>query len=169
MKTAAGKAWKVGDNVDTDQIIPGQYLSLTDPQELASHCFEGMYPGLAKGFGAGDVIVAGENFGCGSSREHAVIALKGLGVSCIIARSLARIFFRNCINLGLLPVECAEAVEGIEAGDEVHVDTGRGQIENRTKGLVFHFKPLPPFLEEILAAGDLANYVRQGMSGVAGA
>jgi 3-isopropylmalate dehydratase small subunit len=169
LKTAAGKAWKIGDNVDTDQIIPGQYLSLTDPQELASHCFEGMYPGLAKGFGAGDVIVAGENFGCGSSREHAVIALKALGISCIIARSFARIFFRNCINLGLLPVECAEAVEGIEAGDEVHVDTGRGQIENRTKGLIFHFKPLPPFLEEILAAGDLATYVRQGMSGVAGA
>lgn len=143
MNTLRGKAWQVGDNVDTDQIIAGRYLSLTDPEELGRHCFEGAYPELAQDFGQGDIIVAGENFGCGSSREHAVVALKAMGVSCIVADSFARIFFRNCINLGLLPLECPSAVEGIEAGDEVCVDPVAGKIENISKGVVFDFKPLP--------------------------
>jgi 3-isopropylmalate/(R)-2-methylmalate dehydratase small subunit len=159
-----GRAWKAGDNVDTDQIIAGRYLSLTDPQELASHCFEESYPELSTGFASGDVLVAGENFGCGSSREHAVIALKTLGVSCIIASSYARIFFRNCLNLGLLPLECPDAAAGIEPGDEVHVDPDAGRIENVSQGLAFEFKPLPPFLQEILAAGDMTAYVRQRLS-----
>jgi 3-isopropylmalate/(R)-2-methylmalate dehydratase small subunit len=159
-----GKAWRVGDNVDTDQIIAGRYLSLTDPKELASHCFEDSYPELAKGFAQGDVIVAGENLGCGSSREHAVVALKALGASCLIASSFARIFFRNCINQGLLPLECPSAVAGIEAGDEVSVDSATGTIENGTRGVVFDFKPLPSFLEEILAVGDMTTYVRDRLS-----
>ncbi len=167
MKALAGKAWKVGDNVDTDQIIAGRYLTLTDAEELASHCFEERYPELAGPFRAGDMIVGGENFGCGSSREHAVVALKAMGVSCLIAKSFARIFFRNCINLGILPVECVDAVDGIDEGDEVWVDASVGKIENRSKGVEFDFKPLPGFLEEILAAGGLTTYVRKQLSQVA--
>lgn len=143
MRGRRGRAWKVGDNVDTDQIIAGRYLSLTDPDELASHCFEESYPELATGFVEGDVILAGDNFGCGSSREHAVVALKALGVSCLIASSFARIFFRNCINQGLLPLECPSAVAGIDAGDELSVDPATGKIENVTRGVAFDFKPLP--------------------------
>lgn len=164
MRGQRGRAWKVGDNVDTDQIIAGRYLSLTDPEELASHCFEESYPELTTGFARGDLLVAGENLGCGSSREHAVIALKALGVPCIIASSFARIFFRNCLNLGLLPLECPGAVAGIEPGDEVHVDPATGKIENVSKGLVFEFKPLPSFLQEILTAGDMTAYVRNRLS-----
>jgi 3-isopropylmalate/(R)-2-methylmalate dehydratase small subunit len=159
-----GKAWKVGDNVDTDQIIAGRYLNLTDPEELGRHCFEDIYPELAEGFANGDILVAGENFGCGSSREHAVIALKAVGATCIIASSFARIFFRNCVNLGLLPLQCPSAVAEIAPGDEVSVDPVRGQILDLTMGAAFDFKPLPPFLEEILAAGDLTAYVRRRLS-----
>jgi 3-isopropylmalate/(R)-2-methylmalate dehydratase small subunit len=168
LNTLRGRAWQVGDNVDTDQIIAGRYLSLTDPEELGRHCFEGTYPELAEGFAQGDVIVAGENLGCGSSREHAVVALKAKGVTCIVAGSFARIFFRNCVNLGLLPLECPSAVEGIEAGDEVSVDLVAGRIENISKGLVFDVKPLPPFLEQIVAAGNLTAYVRRQLSGAQG-
>jgi 3-isopropylmalate/(R)-2-methylmalate dehydratase small subunit len=164
VKGLRGKAWKVGSNVDTDQIVAGRYLSLTDPEELASHCFEERYPELAAGLAKGDILVAGENFGCGSSREHAVVALKTLGVSCIIASSFARIFFRNCINLGLLPLECPSAVAGIDAGDEVSVDPASGKIKNVSTGEVFNFKPLPSFLQEILAAGDMTTYVRDKLS-----
>jgi 3-isopropylmalate/(R)-2-methylmalate dehydratase small subunit len=159
-----GKAWKVGDNVDTDQIIAGRYLNLTDPEELGRHSFEGSYPELAEGFAKGDILVAGDNFGCGSSREHAVIALKALGATCIIAASFARIFFRNCVNLGLLPLQCPSAVAEIAPGDQVSVDPARGQIIDLTTGTAFDFKPLPPFLEEILAAGDLTAYVRRRLS-----
>jgi 3-isopropylmalate/(R)-2-methylmalate dehydratase small subunit len=168
LNTLRGRAWQVGDNVDTDQIIAGRYLSLTDPEELGRHCFEGTYPELAEGFAQGDLIVAGENLGCGSSREHAVVALKAKGVTCIVAGSFARIFFRNCVNLGLLPLECPSAVEGIEAGDEVSVDLVAGRIENISKGLVFDVKPLPPFLEQIVAAGNLTAYVRRQLSGAQG-
>lgn len=164
MRGQRGRAWKVGDNVDTDQIIGGRYLSLTDPQDLATHCFEESHPELSAGFASGDLLVAGENFGCGSSREHAVIALKALGVSCIIASSFARIFFRNCLNLGLLPLECPDAVAGIEPGDEVRMDPDAGRIENVSQGLVFEFKPLPTSLQEILAAGDMTAYVRHRLS-----
>jgi 3-isopropylmalate/(R)-2-methylmalate dehydratase small subunit len=160
-----GQAWKVGDNVDTDQIIAGRYLSLTDPEELGSHCFESARPELAEDFSQGDILFAGENFGCGSSREHAVVALKALGVPCIVADSFARIFFRNCINLGLLPVECPGAAASVAEGDEVSVDTASGQIENLAKGLVFEFNPMPPFLDEVLAAGGLTGYVQRRLSG----
>jgi 3-isopropylmalate/(R)-2-methylmalate dehydratase small subunit len=164
LNTLTGKAWRVGDNVDTDQIIAGRYLSLTDPDELRRHCFEEAYPDLAQGFRRGDIIVAGENFGCGSSREHAVVALRAMGVSCIVAKSFARIFFRNCVNLGLLPLECPSAVEGIAAGDEVSVDPVAGRIENTSNGVAFDVKPLPQFLQEILSAGDLTAYVRRQLS-----
>ena len=169
MKKLRGKAWKLGDNVDTDQIIAGRYLSLTDPEELASHCLEGSYLEVASGLAQGDIIVAGENLGCGSSREHAVVALKALGVSCLIAKSFARIFFRNCVNLGVLPLECSGAVEGIEAGDEISVDLDSGIIQNVSTGLEFEFQPLTPALEEILSAGDLTTYVRRQLSEVRGA
>lgn len=164
MTRLQGKAWKVGDNVDTDQIIAGRYLSLTDPRELGEHCFEVGYPDLSGRLQGGDVIVAGENFGCGSSREHAVVALKALGASCVIARSFARIFFRNCVNLGLPPLECPDLVEHTEAGDELSIDLTAGQVANLTKGLTFEFTPLPPLIEEILAAGDLTTYVRGQLS-----
>ena len=164
MTTLRGKAWKVGDNVDTDQIIAGRYLSLTDPEELGSHCFESAQPELAEGFSQGDILFAGENFGCGSSREHAVVALKARGVSCIVADSFARIFFRNCINLGLLPVECPGAAANIGEGDEVSLDTASGKIEDLAKGLVFEINPMPPFLDEVLAAGSLTAYVQKRLS-----
>jgi len=164
LRTVRGRVWKVGDNVDTDQIVAGRYLSLTDPRELASHCFEGSYPDVAERFQGGDVIVAGENFGCGSSREHAVIALKALGASCVIARSFARIFFRNCVNLGLPPLECPGLVQRAETGDEVSIDLAAGQVENLTRGQTFQFTPFPPLIEEILAAGDLTTYVRGQLS-----
>lgn len=164
MKPLRGKAWKVGDNVDTDQIIAGRYLSLTDPGELGRHCFEGSYPDLAGGFTPGDILFAGENFGCGSSREHAVVGLKALGVSCIVAGSFARIFFRNCINLGLLPVECPRAAASIAQGDDVSLDTATGKIEDLTEGLVFEFNPVPAFLDEVLAAGSLTAWVQKVLS-----
>jgi 3-isopropylmalate/(R)-2-methylmalate dehydratase small subunit len=164
LRTLKGKAWKVGDNVDTDQIIAGRYLSLTDPHELGEHCFEASHPDVADLFQRGDVVVAGENFGCGSSREHAVIALKALGASCIIAKSFARIFCRNCINLGLSPLECPDFVDRADSGDEILVDLGTGQIQNVTKGETFGFEPFPPLIEEILAAGDLSTYVRSQLS-----
>ena len=164
MTRLKGRAWKVGDNVDTDQIIAGRYLSLTDPHELGEHCFEGSYPDVADLFERGDVVVAGENFGCGSSREHAVIALKALGACCIIAESFARIFYRNCVNLGLPPLECPDFVDRTESGDEILVDLGAGKIRNVTKGETFGFEPFPPLIEEILAAGDLATYVRTQLS-----
>jgi 3-isopropylmalate dehydratase small subunit len=164
MTTLRGKAWKVGDNVDTDQIIAGRYLSLTDPDELRSHCFESARPELAKSFSQGGILFAGKNFGCGSSREHAVVALKALGVSCIVADSFARIFFRNCINLGLLPVECSGAAASIAEGDEVSLDTATGKIEDLAKGLAFDFDRVPPFLDEVLAAGSLTAYVQKRLS-----
>lgn len=164
MTRLRGKSWKVGDNIDTDQIIAGRYLSLTDPGELGDHCFEGSYPDISGLFQNGDIIVAGVNFGCGSSREHAVIALKALGACCIIAKSFARIFYRNCINLGLPPLECPDFVVRTESGDEILVDLGAGNIQNVTKGETFGFEPFPPLIEEILAAGDLATYVRTQLS-----
>jgi len=160
-----GRVWKYGDNVNTDVIFPGRYTyQIMPPEEMARHALEDIDPGFAAEVKPGDVVVAGKNFGCGSSREHAVIALKALGASCIIASSFARIFFRNCLNLGLLPLECPDAAAGIEPGDEVHVEPEAGRIENVSRGLVFEFKPLPPFLQEILAAGDMTAYVRHRLS-----
>jgi 3-isopropylmalate/(R)-2-methylmalate dehydratase small subunit len=155
-----GRVWKLGDNVDTDQLLPGRYMTLTDPQELAAHCLENMRPEFHREVRPGDIVLAGENLGCGSSREHAPIALRALGVSCLVAASFARIFFRNCINLGLPALTSPEAAAAIADGDEVAIDLATGQIEDLTRGLRFAAPPLPPFLNEILTAGGLTAYVR---------
>ncbi len=159
---AQGKVFKYGDNVDTDVIIPARYLNASDAAHLAAHCMEDIDAGFVKNVQPGDVIVGGENFGCGSSREHAPIAIKASGVSCVIARSYARIFFRNAINIGLPILECPEAVEGLSAGDAVAVDFDSGVITNRTTGAVFQAQPFPPFLQKLIAADGLINYIKQG-------
>jgi len=156
-----GRVWKLGDNVDTDQLAPGRYLSLTDPRELASHCLEDVLPEFHTSVEPGDIVVAGENFGCGSSREHAPIALKALGISCLVAGSFARIFFRNCINLGLPALTSLEAVAAIEDGDEVRIDLDTGRIENLTRPFECSAPPLPDFLTEIIDAGGMTAYVRK--------
>ncbi len=156
-----GRAWKFGPDIDTDRIIPARYLNTSDPKELAKHCMEDADPEFAKKVQPGDIIVAGKNFGCGSSREHAPIAIKAAGVSCVIAKSFARIFFRNAFNTGLPILECEEAVEGIDQGDEVEVDLGKGEIRNITKDLTFKARPIPPFMESLLKAGGLMEWVKQ--------
>jgi len=155
------RVWRLGDNVDTDQLVPGRYLSLTDPLDLAAHCLEGVRPEFAREVRPGDIVVAGENFGCGSSREHAPIAMKALGISCLVAASFARIFFRNCINLGLPALTSREAVADIYDGDEVRIDLNMGTIENLTRGSAFQSPPLPPFLTDVIHAGGMTEYVRR--------
>ncbi len=150
-----GRVWKYGDNVDTDVIIPARYLNTTDPSELARHCMEDIDASFAGGHQPGDIIVAGRNFGCGSSREHAPLAIKGAGVSCVIAESFARIFFRNAINIGLPIFEAAEAVREARSGDELEVDALAGAIRNLTQGKSYQVRPLPPFIQEIIDAGGL--------------
>lgn len=162
-----GRVWKYGDNVDTDVIIPARYLNTTDPAELARHCMEDIDPSFAGGHDPGDVIVAGRNFGCGSSREHAPLAIKGAGVSCVIAASFARIFFRNAINIGLPIFEAPEAAREAEAGDEIEVDAAAGVIRNLTKGREYSIRPMPPFIQEIIAAGGLMARLRAQAGGVA--
>jgi len=157
----SGKAWVYGDNVDTDVIIPARYLSTSDPAELAPHCMEDLDPGFARKMDPGDIIVAGGNFGCGSSREHAPLAIKGAGCSCVIAASFTRIFYRNAINVGLPIFECPEAAASIETGDEVAVDPVAGTIENRTKGVTFRVAPFAPFLRDLISAGGLIPYARR--------
>ncbi len=159
-----GRAWKYGDNVDTDVIIPARYLATTDPGELARHCLEDLDPSFASAVKSGDFIVAGRNFGCGSSREHAPLAIKAAGVSCVIAGSFARIFFRNAINIGLPILESPEASQDIRSGDELEVDLSRGEIRNLTRGKTYRAKPLPPFIREIVAAGGLMNRLRQKLT-----
>jgi 3-isopropylmalate/(R)-2-methylmalate dehydratase small subunit len=158
-----GRVWKLGDNIDTDQLLPGRYLSLTDPRELAMHCLEGLRPDFASEARLGDIVVAGENLGCGSSREHAPIALRALGISCLLASSFARIFFRNCINLGLPALVSPEGALAISDVDLVRIDLGSGRIENLTTGSAFLSPPLPPFLAEIIQAGGMTAYVREQM------
>ena len=155
-----GKCWTFGDHVDTDQIIPARYLNTTDPKELAAHCMEDADPAFPSKVKPGDIIVAGENFGCGSSREHAPISIKHAGVACVIAKSFARIFFRNAINTGLPIVECPEAVAAISEGDEVEVDIAGGRITHPTSGQVFTTPAFPPELQQIIKAGGLMNYVK---------
>ena len=152
---AKGKVFRYGDNVDTDVIIPARYLNSIDPQHLASHCMEDIDGGFASAVQAGDIIVGGENFGCGSSREHAPIAIKAAGVSLVIAKSFARIFFRNAINIGLPILECPEAVDGIAAGDTAEVDFDTGVIRNLTSGREFLAEPFPEFLQNIIRSGGL--------------
>jgi len=160
-----GRAWKFGDNIDTDVIIPARYLNTTDPAELAAHCMEDADPSFARAVKPGDIIVAGANFGCGSSREHAPLAIKTAGVACVVARSFARIFYRNAFNIGLPILECPEAVDGIAAGDEVLVDAAAGLITNLNTGATFQAQPVPPFMQEIIAAGGLINYVKRRVGG----
>jgi len=154
-----GKAWKFGDDINTDEIIPAKYLVTVDPRELGANCMDGIMPGFSKKAAAEDIIVAGKNFGCGSSREHAPIAIKGCGISCVIAESFARIFFRNSINIGLPIFECAEAAKAINEGDEVEVDASTGLIRNLTKDQVYKAKPMPEFMQELIGAGGLMKWV----------
>ncbi|HVF52501.1 MAG TPA: 3-isopropylmalate dehydratase small subunit [Actinomycetota bacterium] len=161
------KAWVVPDNVDTDVIIPARYLTTADPVELGAHCLEDLDPTFASAVELGDVVMAGTNFGCGSSREHAPLALKGAGVSVVIARSFARIFFRNAINTGLAVTVSPSAVEGADQGDDIQVDLAENVVRNRTKGTTHDAEPLPPFLLDIVAAGGLVPWVahRQASGG----
>ncbi len=159
-----GRAHMFGDHIDTDQIIPAQYLVTTDPVELGKHCMENNDPEFAQKVQPGDIVVAGINFGCGSSREHAPISMRGVGISCVIAKSFARIFFRNSINLGLPVLECPEAVDGIHAGDEVDVDLQTGTIRNLTTEETFKAKPFEPFMMEILEAGGLVEYTKRKLA-----
>jgi 3-isopropylmalate/(R)-2-methylmalate dehydratase small subunit len=156
-----GKTWKFGDDVNTDEIIPARYLSLLTPAELACHVMEDADPQFPEKVSKGDIIVAGKNFGCGSSREHAPVAIKGAGVSCVIAKSFARIFFRNAFNMGLLIFECPEAVDEIQEGDMVEVDSERGVIRNTASGKEFHVAPIPPFMKELVQDGGLVEHIRK--------
>lgn len=161
MKKANGTVFKYGDNVDTDVIIPARYLNSSDPAELAQHCMEDIDKDFVNNVKKGDIIVADKNFGCGSSREHAPIAIKAAGVSCVIAETFARIFYRNAINIGLPIIECPEASKGIEAGDEVEVDFDSGVITNVTKGTTFQGQAFPEFMQKIIVAEGLVNYINQ--------
>jgi len=156
-----GKAWKYGDDVDTDVIIPARRLTSSDPEVLKQHCMEDLDPEFASRVASGDVIVAGRNFGCGSSREHAPLAIKGAGVSAVIAESFARIFFRNAFNIGLPILESAEAAGSIERGDELEVDLESGLIRNLTKAAEYRARPLPAFMRELIADGGLVGHVRR--------
>jgi 3-isopropylmalate/(R)-2-methylmalate dehydratase small subunit len=155
-----GKAWKFGENLNTDEIIPARYNLTIVEKELAKNVFCEIKPEFARKVQPGDVIVAGNNFGCGSSREHAPVAIKGSGVACVIAGSYGRIFFRNAINIGLPILECPEAAEGIEEGDEVEVDLATGQIRNTSRSTAFQARPLPDFVLKIAAAGGMVAFLK---------
>jgi 3-isopropylmalate/(R)-2-methylmalate dehydratase small subunit len=156
-----GKVHRYGANVDTDAIIPARYLNVSDSAELAKHCMEDIDEDFIKRVQPGDIMMATTNFGCGSSREHAPIAIKAAGISCIIAQSYARIFFRNAINIGLPLLECDQAVDGTEAGDTLEVDLKKGKIKNLTKGTEFEAKAYPDFMGELIAAGGLVEYTKR--------
>lgn len=157
---AEGKVFRYGDNVDTDVIIPARYLNTSAENELALHCMEDIDKEFVKKVEKGDVIVAGKNFGCGSSREHAPIAIKAAGVSCVIAATFARIFYRNSINIGLPILECEEASREIASGDEVSVDFATGLITDKTTGKAYQAEPFPPFMQDLIKAGGLAAYMK---------
>lgn len=157
---ASGFVHKYGDNVDTDVIIPARYLNSPDAKELAQHCMEDIDPNFVKNVKPGDIIVANENFGCGSSREHAPISIKASGVSCVIATTFARIFYRNAINVGLPILECKEASQKIENGDKVEIDFDTGKITNVTKGETYQAEPFPEFIQNIINKGGLLNSIK---------
>lgn len=157
-----GKAIKYGDNIDTDVIIPARYLNTIDVKELASHCMEDIDTSFVNRVKNGDVMVGGFNFGCGSSREHAPIAIKASGISVVIAKSFARIFYRNAINIGLPIIECEEAVNAIEEGQQIYVDANTGRIKNLSTGEEFTTKPFPTFIQEIITAGGLIPAIQNG-------
>lgn len=157
---AKGRVHKFGDNVDTDVIIPARYLNRSDEQWLASHCMEDIDADFAKNVKKGDIMVAEANFGCGSSREHAPIAIKASGISCVIASTFARIFYRNAINIGLAILECDEAAKNIKDGDEIEVDFDSGLIKNLTDGKTYQAQPFPDFIQNIIKNGGLMNSVK---------
>ncbi len=155
-----GTAYKFADNVDTDQIISAKYLVTTDPQELAKYCMETADPDFPKKAKKGDILVAGRNFGCGSSREHAPLAIKGMDLGLVIAESFARIFFRNCINIGMPILECPDAAKDAQSGDQLEVDLEQGIIKNLTQGKTYKAQAFPPFMQELIQAGGLMPYVK---------
>ena len=156
-----GKCWKFGDNIDTDVIIPARYLNTTNPEELAGHLMEDSDKEFVKKASAGDIIIEGSNFGCGSSREHAPISIKGFGISCVIAKSFARIFYRNAINIGLPIIESTAAANESDAGDEIEIIMDEGVIKNITKQKEYEIRPFPPFLKEIIKSGGLMNWIKE--------
>lgn len=158
---ANGKAIKYGDNIDTDVIIPARYLNTADHKELASHCMEDIDKDFTKKVNEGDIMIGGANFGCGSSREHAPIAIKASGISCVIAKTFARIFYRNAINIGLAIIECPEASEKIEDGDKISIDFDTGVITNETKSETYQGQAFPEFIKEIINAGGLLNSIKK--------
>lgn len=157
----SGRVWKYGDNVDTDAIVPARHLNISTPEELGVHCMEDLDPDFVHRVQPGDMIVAQSNFGCGSSREHAPLALKGAGISCVVAASFARIFYRNAIDIGLPILECPKAVQATETGHTLEVDLARGTVKNLDTGQTFQAEPYPPFLIRIIEAGGLIPYTRQ--------
>ncbi len=159
-----GKVHKYGTDVNTDVIIPARYLNVSEPAELAKHCMEDIDKEFIKRVKTGDIIMAATNFGCGSSREHAPLAIKAAGISCVIAKSFARIFFRNAINIGLPLLECDDAVAQTEAGDILEVDLSSGQIKNLTNGLTFTAKPYPDFMAELISVGGLIEHTKQRLA-----
>jgi 3-isopropylmalate/(R)-2-methylmalate dehydratase small subunit len=159
-----GKVFKYGANVDTDAIIPARYLNMSEPAELAEHCMEDIDAEFLSRVQPGDIIMGTNNFGCGSSREHAPLAIKASGISCVIASSFARIFFRNAINIGLPLLESEEAVAGTEVGDELEVDLASGKIKNLTRGTEFTAKPYPSFMGELIAAGGLIEHTKKRLA-----
>ncbi len=162
-----GKIWKFGDNIDTDAIIPARYLTTSNPQELALHCMEDADPNFVTRMKKGDIILGGENFGCGSSREHAPIAIKAAGVSCVVAKSFARIFYRNAFNMGLPIFESGELVDAIKDGEEITVDNSKGTIAITRENKTFKINPIPPFMERLIADGGLMNHLarKRGKNG----
>jgi 3-isopropylmalate/(R)-2-methylmalate dehydratase small subunit len=164
--TLKGKVFKYGENVDTDAIIPARYLNVSEPDQLAAHCMEDIDLDFVNKVKPGDIIVATTNFGCGSSREHSPIAIKASGVSCVIAKTFARIFFRNAINIGLPLLESPEAVDATDAGDMLEVDLQKGEIKNLTKNLTFTAKPYPAFMSELIGAGGLIEYTKNRLAKV---
>ena len=163
MEQFKGKVWVLGDDIDTDIIIPTEYLALPTVEDMKQYGFSPLRPELAGQIGEGDIIVAGSNFGCGSSREHAPLCLKTAGVSCVIAETFARIFYRNAINIGLPILECAEASEDIDEGNEVEVDFDTGVITNKTKNKTYQAVAFPEFMQGIINAGGLVEYIKKGM------
>ena len=162
--TLKGKVHKYGENVDTDAIIPARYLNVSEPDQLAEHCMEDIDEEFLKRVEPGDIIVATTNFGCGSSREHAPIAIKASGISCVIAKSFARIFFRNAIDIGLPLLECDAAVENTDAGNVLEVDLDSGEIKNITKKQIYTAEPYPEFMSELIKAGGLVEYTKQRLA-----
>ncbi|NOY64640.1 MAG: 3-isopropylmalate dehydratase small subunit [Nitrospirae bacterium] len=156
-----GKTWKFGADIDTDAIIPARYLNTSDPKELALHVMEDADPEFPRKVKPGDIIVADKNFGCGSSREHAPIAIKAAGIQAVVAKSFARIFFRNAFNIGLPIFESPQAVDGISEGDEIEIDADSGTITNHTKKEVYQAKPIPPFMQELIKAGGLVEWTKK--------